>query len=65
MRMRILPMDEQKTTVNRFLTADDLYYACKNDSELMREIAHNYILHLDDDEVRLLSNNLKQNYGLD
>ena len=53
------------TTVNRYLTADDLFFACRNDSELMHQICHNYILHLTEDEVMLLDTNLKENYGLD
>ena len=65
MRRRILPMEDQMTTVNRYLTSEDLFFACKNDSELMREICHNYILHLDDDEVSMLDQNLKEDYGLD
>ena len=58
-------MDDEKTTVDRYLTADDLYFACRKDAELMREICHNYILHLNDDEVSMLDDNLKENYGLD
>ncbi len=64
MKLTLL-MEEQMTTVNRYLTADDLFFACRNDSELMHQICHNYILHLTDDEVMLLDTNLKDNYGLD
>ncbi len=57
--------EERKTTVDKYIVGDDLYFACRNDADLLSEICHNYVEFLDDAAIDDLKYNLGQNYGID